>query len=195
MTADGWQQLFHHRCQLQHTLRQQYALSLLPHSTGWDSLPPQHFPIGHQLQIEALLLGQAFSHFLSAIPPLDYQAMPPALLFCQASFTNPSQQSYIATEFPDLSDIFGDQAPTTPKTYSTTCQLQCHSGTDYTICLDTGCTLSSTSSLDDFEEPPIHGCFGHLQTINHVVPIEAAGMIWWHVLDMEGQPAVILTRI
>jgi len=81
--------------------------------------------------------------------------------------------------------------PTIPKTYSTTCHLQCHSGTDYTICLDTGCTLSSTSSLDDFEEPPIHGCFGHLWMINHVVPIEAAGMIHWNVLDSKGQPAVI----
>jgi len=164
---------------------------MLPHSTGWDSLPPQHFPLGQQLQIEACLLGCAFNHLLLTIPPLDYCTVPPDLLFCQTSFANTTKQSYLAPKFPDLCDLFGDLLPTVPKTYSLTCHLQCHSSTDYTICLDTGCTIFSTSSLDDFEELPICGCFGHLQMINHVVSIEAAGMIHRHVLDSKGQPAVI----
>jgi len=51
--------------------------------------------------------------------------------------------------------------------------------------------MSSTPSLDDFEEPLIKGKFGHLHMINHMVPIEAAGLICWHVLDSASKPAII----
>jgi len=188
---DGRQRLFHHRrMQARASLKQYYA-ALSPSSTGWESLPSQHFPIGQRLQVEAMLLGHAFDHLALHFPSWDYHHMPPDLSFTRSSFANSTSWPLLHPNFPNIGDLFGTQAPIEPKTYSTTCHLQRRVAHDFSICFDTGCTMSSTFSLDDFEEPPVKGWFGQLRTINHVVPIKAAGIIRWHVLDSKGQPAII----
>jgi len=189
--ADGCQRFFHHRRSLAAKLLRQYHFALSPSSTGWGSQAPQSFSCALYLQIEARLLGCAFDRWVAVFPPRDYRRMAPELTFTRSHFANPTHWPLISPAFPDLRTPFGDLAPLEHKVYSTSCHLQRRSDTNFTVCFDTGCTMSSTFSLDDFEEPPVKGRFGQLRTINHVVPIEATGIIRWHVLDSEGTPAVI----
>jgi len=100
-------------------------------------------------------------------------------------------QTLLPSGIPNISELFGALAPRHPATYSTACNITHCCEANFTICLDTGCSMSSIPSLDDFEEPLVKGKFGHLCMINHVVPIEVAGLIWWHVLDSDGKPAII----
>ena len=94
-------------------------------------------------------------------------------------------------------DYFGMIIPHTPAVYSTTsqmydaCHLQSRAEMQYSICFDTGCSLASTFSLNDFESPPVKGLFGQLRTINGIVPIKAAGIIRWTVTDVNGAEAII----
>jgi len=79
--CDGWQRLFHH-CQMQaRALLKQYYAALSHSSTGWESMPPQHFPIGQWLQVEAMLLGHAFDHLAYHFPPYAYHQIPPNISF------------------------------------------------------------------------------------------------------------------
>jgi len=164
---------------------------LSPTSTGWGSQAPCHFPIGQYLQVEAILLGCAFDQLIAIFPGCDYCRMEPELTFSRSQFANPAHWPLLSPAFPGLCTLFGDLAPLEPKVYSASCHLQWWSNTNFTICFNMGCTMSSTFSLGDFEELLVRGHFGQLHTINHVMPIKAAGIIWWHVLDSEGQPAII----
>jgi len=150
---------------------------------------PRTFPISQQLQAEAHLLGRAFD-WLLAVLPLDHHRHTPTFTFAHTDYSQ-STHVLLPSRIPDMQALFGSLAPTHPAIYAATCNIQCRSNADFTICLDTGCSMLSTPSLDDFEEPPIKGKFGHLCTINHIVPIEAAGVIRWNVLNSDGQPAVI----
>jgi len=97
----------------------------------------------------------------------------------------------LPSDIPDLHAFFGPMAPDCPFTLLTTCHLQCHNNANFTICLDTGCSVSSTPSIKDFEVPPVKGSFSQLCTINHVVPIEAASIIQWYIHDDNRQVAII----
>jgi len=189
--SNGWQRLFHQRRLQARTLLQQYYAALSPGSTGWESKPVQHFSICQQLQVEAMLLGHAFDCLALHFLPWDYCHQPPDFSFTRSSFADPTMQPLLSPGFPNLQDIFGDQAPLEPKTYSTTCHLQCCAANNFSICFDTGCTMFSTFSLDNFKELPVKGHFGQLWMINHVIPIKAAGIICWHVLNSKGQPTII----
>jgi len=57
------------------------------------------------------------------------------------------------------------------KTYHTKCYLQQCNENDMSICLDTGCSISLTFSLDNFEVPLAEDKFGQLKTITTVIPI------------------------
>jgi len=85
--------------------------------------PFSNFPSasGYRLQVEAMLLGHAFDRLALHFPSWDYRQM---LSFNRSSFADPTSRPLLHPEFPNLQDIFGDQAPTDPKTYSTTCHLQ-----------------------------------------------------------------------
>jgi len=150
---------------------------------------PSHILISQCLHMEAHLLGCAFDQLIAALP-LDHYQQTPTFTF---SHTNHSQSNCapLPSGIPNLHALFGPLAPWHPATYSTTCNIQWCREADFTICLDTGCSMSSTPSLEDFEQPPIKGKFGHLWMINHIVPIKAAGLIWWHVLDSDGKSTVI----
>jgi len=166
-----------------------YESSFSPWSTGWDSTYPRTFPASQRLQAEAHLLGRAFDRLI-AVLPLDHRRQTPTFTFAHTDYSL-TMPALLPSGIPDLQALFGSLAPRHPATYATTCNIHRRHDAEFTICLDTGCSMSSTPSLDDFEEPPVKGKFGHLRTINHVVPIEAAGLIRWNVLDSEGKPAVI----
>jgi len=119
-----------------------------------------------QLEIESLLLSWAFTRFLLLI----------MLFFSQM-------------EIPAISML--EWQLSVLKTYHTKCYLQQHNLNDLLICLDTGCLMSSTFSLDDFEVQPMEGPFGQLKTITAVVPILHVGIICWHVHDSAGNEAII----
>ena len=75
--------------------------------------------------------------------------------------------------------------------YQTVCHLQRRNEKDTSVCLDTGCSMSSTFDIADFETPPVEGRFGQLRTINDVIPIVGAGIIRWTVHDHVGNEAII----
>jgi len=112
---DGRQRLFHHRHLREKALLRQYSAALSPRSTGWESKPAQHFPISQRLQVEAMLLGQAFDRLALHFPPWDYHRMPPDLSFTQSSFADPTIRPLLQPDFPNIREIFGDLTPFSPK--------------------------------------------------------------------------------
>jgi len=154
---------------------------------GWESISKRSYSTNDHILIESWLLGKAFDKFVEhysmvAQSPLD-------ISFHSQMFSSATQ--YFAGGIPDLSDLFGKHAPIQSMVYQSTCHLQSHWNTDMSICFDTGCSMSSTFSLDDFERPPMKGNFGQLRTITHVVPIVAAGLICWQVYDKKGEKVFI----
>ena len=61
----------------------------------------------------------------------------------------------------------------------------------FSICFDTGCTMASTFSAEDFLEPPVSGNFGSMRMVSGEVEIVSAGMIQWKVVDDEGEGAYL----
>jgi hypothetical protein len=59
------------------------------------------------------------------------------------------------------------------------------------ICLDTGCTVSSTFALADFEAPSVSGDFGSMRTIHGVIPITGFGIVCWEVRDESGDSTIL----
>ena len=117
----------------------------------------------------------------------------------------------------DLRSRFGDLAPTLPVSASSKCyafqantdknqslkeqvQLCLRSSTKnskctdiFTVCIDSGCTITITNCIDDFEEPPSKGDFGTMKTVDGVTKIQAFGIIRWTVPDVKGKTRVIRT--
>jgi hypothetical protein len=52
-----------------------------------------------------------------------------------------------------------------------------HCTLTYTICVDTGCSITITNCLDDFESPPQEGTFGDMKTIDGTSEIKAFGIV------------------
>ena len=192
--------LYDGRCRFQQSIRAReayllraYSSSLRP-SKGWESTPKSMASTAFHLQAESLLLTRLYSRFTSSN---GIQIMPlhPTIAFNHGQYTAPKR--FFDSGLPDMADYFGMITPRTPAVYSTTsqmydaCHLQSRAETQYSICFDTGCSLASTFSLDDFESPPVKGSFGQLRTINGIVPIEAAGIIRWTVTDVNGAEAII----
>ena len=62
------------------------------------------------------------------------------------------------------------------------------------VCMDSGCTISVTPSLDDFEAPPIPGDYGFIRQVNgEATPIKALGFTRWHVTDTNGDSRIFRT--
>jgi len=141
---------------------------------GWDSIPKRFIYTQDRLSLEGWLLGKAFDKFLKTIPVKHM--MPFRMEFISQRFA-PAANNCVGDGIPDMSVIFGAVAPVELVVYQSSCHLQSQSNHDMSICFDTGCSMSSTFSIDDFEEPPTKGNFGQLRTITNVVPIVAAGMI------------------
>jgi len=115
-----------------------------------------------------------------------------------SKFEQKQQCWYIQDQFPDIPNIFKSITPTEPKVYHSTfkkfdslCLFQSQNATDSSIFFDIGCSLSSVFDINDFEEPPVKGCFGQLRTINGIVPIDVAGVIKWTVIDMQGKQVIL----
>ena len=155
---------------------------------GWDSIPKRFIYTQDRLSLEGWLLGKAFDKFLKTIPVKHM--MPFRMEFISQRFA-PAANNCVGDGIPDMSVIFGAVAPVESVVYQSSCHLQSRSNLDMSICFDTGCSMSSTFSIDDFEEPPTKGNFGQLRTITNVVPIVAAGMIRWQVHDRNGNTVFI----
>src|SRR3569832_498422 len=62
----------------------------------------------------------------------------------------------------------------------------------FSVCLDTGCSIGFTYSLDDFEEPPVAGAYGSVKTMNDTsTAITAFGVVAWRVVDQTGREHVV----
>jgi len=166
-----------------------YATSFAPNSHGWDSTAVIQSSLPAHLQAEGHLLACEYHHLMEQLP-WDSRAEPPSLHFVRSNFDRQPHPT-LPSQLPDVSDLFGHLAPPAPKTYTASCHLQRRHKKEFTICFDTGCSMSSTFSLQDFEAAPVKGRFGQLCTINQTIPIEAAGIICWHVLDARRNPATI----
>ena len=66
-----------------------------------------------------------------------------------------------------------------------------HCTDTYSICIDTGCSITITNCLNDFKKPPTKGNFGTMKTIDGTSQITAFGIINWQVYDEDGTIQVI----
>jgi len=189
----------HGRYRLHQALRAREAAILkayyssLRTSKGWESLPDRNLPTDFFLQAKSVLLSRLYSRFIATVPLSIHRL--PSIDFCRETFSPAT--SFLPNGLPDMSDLFKSITPCKPMAYQTVsqmydaCHLQSRAETQFSICFDTGCSLASTFSIDDFEEPPVKGHFGQLRTINGIVPIDAAGIIKWTVSDVNGNDAII----
>ena len=59
------------------------------------------------------------------------------------------------------------------------------------VCMDSGCSISVTPSLDDFEAPPFRGDFGTMQSVQGTAKIQAFGFVRWRVTDTKGSSHIL----
>ena len=62
-----------------------------------------------------------------------------------------------------------------------------HCTDTYSICINTGCSITITNCLNDFKEPPTKGNYGTMKTIDGTSQITAFGIINWQVYDEDGK--------
>ena len=61
-----------------------------------------------------------------------------------------------------------------------------HCTETFTICIDSGCSISITNCISDFIKPPDEGDFGTMKTVDGKTEIKAFGLVSWKVYDVEG---------
>jgi len=197
MFNDGRQRLFRHKRKCNDDCLKAYDSSYRSRQ-GWDSLPKQTYSTDFRLQAESVLLVRLYTHTFENRGNRISIPFHPTIRFKSTMFESNKKRRLLQDHFPDLSDIFKSLTPTEPKVFhtafkvfDTACSFQSRAEKDCSICFDMGCSLSSTFDIKDFESPPVKGRFGQLRTINGIVPIDAAGIIKWTVLDINGKQVEI----
>ena len=61
----------------------------------------------------------------------------------------------------------------------------------FPVLVDTGCSVSTSGFIEDFDGALIFGAFGAIKTASGLAPIKGFGMVRWETIDDTGAPAIV----